>query len=201
MQVLGDEKQRAWRCTFEGIKEIYSKVILNIPEGDCNRWAVQLSADITKLFTVPKIVAHWAIAGASGAGKTTSYQLAHHMVIHGYFQVKDAHSNDNLQELLNKEKYLFSANSAIWTADCKNAPANEEGSYGHVNESLLVIGVSSFFFLCVAFLFCFGFFAFPPLIVCVCVFFQDANAIHERDRISNEKEVSWASRIGNGGPV
>ena len=92
---LGDESQRAWRCTFEGIKTIYRIVVRGISEADCGRWARQLSGDITLLFTNPKVVAHYAIAGDGGTGKTTSYQLAYHMVMHGYFQVPETHSNGN----------------------------------------------------------------------------------------------------------
>ena len=144
---LGDERQRAWRCTFEGIKPIYSIVVPGISEADCERWARQLSGDITLLFTTPKVVAHYAIAGDSGTGKTTSYQLAYHMVVHGYFQVPGTHSNGNLRDLQNR--CLFSANSASWTADCKNEPFNGKGSYGHVS------GVFFFFCVCVSvFVFC-----------------------------------------------
>jgi hypothetical protein len=134
---LGDESQRAWRCTFEGIKTIYRTVVRGITEADCDRWARQLSGDITLLFTKPKVVAHYAISGDSGTGKTTSYQLAYHMVVHGYFQVPGTHSNGNLRDLLNSG--MFSVNSATWTKDCKNVPFNRKGSYGHVSRCFFLL--------------------------------------------------------------
>lgn len=135
MQVLGGKKHRAWRCTFKGIREIYKSLVRDIPDEDCERWAEQLASDITSLFTKTKMVTHWAIAGASGAGKTTAYQLAYHMVLHGYFQVKDTHTNDKLQELLEIEETSISAFSVTWTKDCKNDPRDENASlYSHVSK-------------------------------------------------------------------
>jgi hypothetical protein len=141
MKILGAEEHRAKRGTVNCIKEIYSYFCVNgISEEHLNQIAENKKRDIDNLFLEAKVHMHSAIAGASGKGKTTSYQIADHLIMFGYTQVQKTHSNQKLQEVLDKSDV-----KTEWTADCINEPRDGKGHYAYVSKQLLFNNMNVFF--------------------------------------------------------
>ena len=135
MGILGAEEHRAKRGTLKCIKEIYSSFCVHgISEGQLNQLAENMKGDIDSLFRQAKVHVHSAVAGASGKGKTTSFQIAAHVIMFGYAPVKGTHSNIKLQEVLDKNVV-----KKEWTADCKNHPRNGKGEYAYVSRIVLLL--------------------------------------------------------------
>jgi hypothetical protein len=135
MAILGHEDHRAKRATLNCIKEIYSYFCVHgISEEHLNQLAENKKSDIDNLFKQPRVHMHSAIAGASGKGKTTSYQIADHLIMFGYTQVKGTHSNANLQTVLDNTVV-----KAEWTEDCKNHPREGKGQYAYVSRIVLLL--------------------------------------------------------------
>ena len=125
---LSAEEHRAKRGTLAGIKEIYSGLLSILSEEQLNQLAENMKSDIDNLFRQAKVHVHSAVAGASGKGKTTSFQIAAHVIMFGYPPVQGTHSNIKLQEVLHKNVV-----KTEWIDDCTNHPRNDKGEYAYVS--------------------------------------------------------------------
>ena len=125
---LSAEEHRAKRGTLTGIKDIYSGLLSILSEEQLNQLAKNMKSDIDNLFRQAKVHVHSAVAGASGKGKTTSFQIAAHVIMFGYPPVQGTHSNIKLQEVLHKNVV-----KTEWIDDCTNHPRNDKGEYAYVS--------------------------------------------------------------------
>ena len=137
---------RAFRCTRQGVREIFTSLILNLTDEDADRWSDLVEGWFSTLCENPmwKLVVHVHVCNARGQGKSSAYPLALHLCLFGYPPPSQLQNNPELETLLNRVDL-----KPEWTSDCPVTPKDAYGNlfcqYGRVNFPSLILPLTHAF--------------------------------------------------------